>query len=77
MKRFKLTNALFITKLSRFEYEQYRHPTLSKTELQKVLRNRGTDYELMLHFHNVHKNFVTRVSESFRKYGISVKTANR
>ncbi|XP_037949399.1 NAD kinase 2, mitochondrial-like [Teleopsis dalmanni] len=74
---FKLQRALFVTKLSRYEFEQLRHPRLNKNQLEQVIRNRGTDFEFLIYLHNLHKDFERKVVKSFQDSGCEVKLANR
>lgn len=74
---FKLSKALIVTKLSRLEFEQHRHGTLSPNELEKKIRDRGTDYDVMLNLHTVHKDFEQRIAHCFTKFGVEVKLVNR
>uniref|UniRef100_T1GU78 Uncharacterized protein n=1 Tax=Megaselia scalaris TaxID=36166 RepID=T1GU78_MEGSC len=76
-KSFKLQKALIVTKLSRYEYEESRNRELNSQELEKKLRNRGTDYDGMLYLHNLHKKFEMRVIKSFQDVGCDVKVINR
>ncbi|KMY92425.1 NAD kinase 2, mitochondrial isoform X2 [Drosophila simulans] len=75
--KFKLKRALVVTKLSRYEFEQLRHPELSPDQLQQKLRDRGTDVEMVLHLHKVHKDFERRVVQSFQDVGCEVKLSSR
>ncbi|XP_017126460.1 NAD kinase 2, mitochondrial isoform X3 [Drosophila elegans] len=74
---FKLKRALIVTKLSRYEFEQLRHPELSPDQLQQKLRDRGTDVEMVLYLHKVHKDFERRVVQSFQDVGCEVKLSSR
>lgn len=74
---FRLERALIVTKLSRYEFEQLRHPHLSAGQLEEMLRNRGTDFESIIHRHNVNKNFERMIVRSFRDVGCDVKLTNR
>ncbi|KAH8279291.1 hypothetical protein KR026_005493, partial [Drosophila bipectinata] len=73
---FKLERALVVTKLSRYEFEQLRHPGISKEQLEQKLRNRGTDVEMVLYLHNLHKDFERRIVQSFKNVGCEVKLAS-
>ncbi|KAH8401006.1 hypothetical protein KR009_002373, partial [Drosophila setifemur] len=73
---FKLERALVVTKLSRYEFEQLRHPGLSQEQLQQKLRDRGTDVEMVLYLHNLHKDFERRIVESFQDVGCEVKLSS-
>ncbi|XP_017044687.1 NAD kinase 2, mitochondrial isoform X4 [Drosophila ficusphila] len=74
---FKLKRALVVTKLSRYEFEQLRHPELSPDQLQQKLRDRGTDVEMVLYLHKVHKDFERKVVQSFQDVGCEVKLSSR
>lgn len=73
----KFRKALIVSKLSRYEFEQYKNQHLNSNELEKVLRNRGTDYEALINYHHIHKDFETKVADSFKEFGIEVKLVNR
>ncbi|XP_017839333.1 NAD kinase 2, mitochondrial isoform X4 [Drosophila busckii] len=73
---FKLKRALVVTKLSRYELEQLRHPELSREQLEQKLRDRGTDVEMVLYLHNLHKDFERRVVQSFQNVGCEVKLSS-
>ncbi|KAH8258481.1 hypothetical protein KR038_012040, partial [Drosophila bunnanda] len=73
---FKLKRALVVTKLSRYEFEQLRNPELSREQLEKKLRDRGTDIDMVLYLHNLHKDFEKRVVQSFQDVGCEVKLAS-
>lgn len=74
---FILKKALIVSKLSRYEYEQHRNQRLTATEFERLMRNRGTDYEALMQHHHLHKNFEQKVADSFRQYGVNVKILNR
>lgn len=74
---FELKNALLISKLSRYEYEQHRNQKLNSQTFEKAMRDRGTDYDALLHHHHIHKRFEQKVADSFRHFGVNVKILNR
>ncbi|XP_032591367.1 NAD kinase 2, mitochondrial isoform X2 [Drosophila grimshawi] len=74
---FKLKRALVVSKLSRYEVEQLRHPDLSREQLEQKLRDRGTDVEMVLYLHNLHKDFEQRIVQSFQNVGCEVKLSSR
>ncbi|XP_055319411.1 NAD kinase 2, mitochondrial isoform X2 [Sitodiplosis mosellana] len=76
-RKFQFKKALIVTKLSRYEFEQHKNPKLTNFQLEKLLRDRGTDYDLWLHYHHIHKDFERKVADSFREHGIDVKLVNR
>lgn len=74
---FKLQRALLVSKLSRYEFEQLRHPNLSIQQLEARLRDRGTDFDTLMYLHNLHKDFERTIVRSFQNVGCEVKLANR
>lgn len=76
-RKFQFKKALIVTKLSRYEFEQHKNPKLSVLQLEKLLRDRGTDYDLWLYYHKMHKDFENKVAKSFKSFGIDVKFVNR
>lgn len=74
---FLLSKALIVSKLSRLELEQYRNANLNHNEIKATIKNRGSDYEAMKYYHEIHKNFERKVAESFTAAGISVQLVNR
>lgn len=76
-RTFSFRKVLIVTKLSRYEFEQHKNPKLSAVQLEKLLRDRGTDYDLWLHYHQIHKHFERRVANSFKEHGVDVKLVNR
>lgn len=54
-----------------------RHPVMNADELEKFLRNRGTDYEAVMYYHNLHKNVEIEVAKTFQQLGVDVKVTNR
>ncbi|XP_037903864.1 NAD kinase 2, mitochondrial isoform X2 [Hermetia illucens] len=73
----RIQKVLIVTKLSRYEYEQQRHPNLSKEQLERHIRDRGSDFEIMMHYHNLHKKFEKKIAKSFQNAGVEVRVANR
>lgn len=74
---FTVKNALIVSKLSRYEYEQHRHQRLNANALEQAMRDRGTDYDGLRHHHHIHKGFEKKVADSFRHFGVNVKILNR
>lgn len=77
VSKFRPKKALVVSKLTKYEFEQMRHPIMNEEELEKFLRNRGTDYEAMLYYHNLHKNIEFEVAKGFKDQGVDVKVVNR
>lgn len=73
----KIDKVLIISKLSRYEFEKKKHKNLNERELQQLLKNRGTDFERLIHFHNIHKSFEENVVSTLKNMGIDVEVANR
>lgn len=74
---FELKRAIVLTKLSRFEYLKRQHRNLSESQLESYLRERGTDYDLLLTHHNLHKKFEENVKTALLKQGVETKVVDR
>lgn len=74
---FRISRATIVTKLSRLELEQHRNPDLNAEQLERFIRERGTDYDSLLYHHHIHKNFQTRVADCFTDAGVQVRVTNR
>lgn len=66
-----------MTKLSKIEYEKNRFRHLTDQELEHKIRNRGTDYDKLIYYHNLHKSFESNLVDALKKMGISVRIVNR
>ena len=53
--QFSPKRVLILTKLSRFDFEKLRHPTLTDSQLETTLKKRGSDYNTLLYHHYIHK----------------------
>ncbi|XP_017778885.1 PREDICTED: NAD kinase 2, mitochondrial [Nicrophorus vespilloides] len=73
----KIENALVVSKLSHFDFEKHRYKDLNEHELEHKIRNRGTDYDKLKYYHNLHKNFENNVVDTLKNMGIAVKVVNR
>lgn len=68
---------LVVSKLSRYEFEKNRYKDLTDSELERKIRERGTDYDKLMHHHNLHKDFELKVVEAMQSIGIEVRIVNR
>jgi NAD+ kinase len=75
--KLRIKKALIVTKITRYEFEKIRHPQLNEHELEEKVRCRGTDYDALMHYHNLHKTVEHKVVDGFRQMGIEVKVVNR
>lgn len=75
--KLRIKKALIVTKLTRYEFEKTRHSGLSDQELEEKIRCRGTDFDALMHYHNLHKALEHKVVDSFRDSGVEVKVVNR
>jgi NAD+ kinase len=75
--KLRIKKVLVVTKLTRYEFEQIRHPDLNNTELEEKIRCRGTDFDALMHYHNLHKTTEKKVVDCFRKLDVEVKVVNR
>ncbi|XP_027218419.1 NAD kinase 2, mitochondrial [Penaeus vannamei] len=74
---FRPQKVLILTKLSRYEFEKRRHPELTERQLERCLRNRGSDYNMLLYHHYIHKGVENTVNSVFRAAGIETKVVYR
>lgn len=75
--KLRIKKALVVTKLTRYEFEKIRHSELDALELEEKIRCRGTDFDALMHYHNLHKAVEHKVVDCFRKSGVEVKIVNR
>lgn len=75
--REKLRRVLVVSKLTRLEFEKIREERLSDESLEQMIRDRGTDYDAIKYYHQLHKTVEEKVVQSFRAHGIEVKVVNR
>ena len=47
VEEFRPKKALILTKVSRYEYERFRHPELNETQFELALKKRGSDYAMI------------------------------
>lgn len=73
----QMRKCLIVSKVTRYEYERNSHEKLSSSDLEKLLRKRGTDYESMLRSHNTQKQFERNVADTLSSMGFEVKMASR
>lgn len=76
-KALQLNKAVIVSKLSRYIYEKLKHNSLTDKELEAHLRKRGTDFEKLIHHHDLHKKFEENISNTLRNLGIDVEIVNR
>lgn len=76
-KSFQIKKALLVSKLTRLEYEKYRFPHLNDSDLEQEIRDRGTHYDSLAHYHELHKKFETKVAKSFKELGVDIEIVNR
>ncbi|KAK8736922.1 hypothetical protein OTU49_004725, partial [Cherax quadricarinatus] len=74
---FKPQRVLILTKLSRYEFEKRRHPELTERQLEKCLQTRGSDYNILLYHHYIHKGVENTVNSVFTAAGIETRTVYR
>ncbi|XP_057660932.1 NAD kinase 2, mitochondrial [Diorhabda carinulata] len=76
-KPMKMEKALIVSKLSRYEYEKTKHKNLSDKELETLLRKRGSNYEKLISFHYLHKEFEEHLKNTLLALGTEVEVVNR
>lgn len=72
-----LKHVLVVSKLSRYEFEQRRNQNLNSKQLEMFLKKRGTDYDKLVKFHDLHKKFEENVINTLEKLGVKVTVGNR
>jgi NAD+ kinase len=75
--KLRIRKVLIVTKITRYEFEKIRRPDLSDQQLEEKLRNRGTDFDALMHYHNLHKKTEQNVIKCFSDLGVEVKVVNR
>lgn len=65
----------FLTRFS--PISRHSHDNISDAELERVLRERGSDYETMVNIHKRQKAFEETVAKSLREMGHQVEMASR
>lgn len=75
--KFQLRKALIVSKLSRFEFEQLRYPELNATQLERQIRDRGTDYDSLINYNEQHVDFRMQVVDCFKRNNVEVKMVDR
>ncbi|KAG5677335.1 hypothetical protein PVAND_007103 [Polypedilum vanderplanki] len=75
--KLRIKKVLIVTKLTRYEFEKIRHAELNDAELEEKIKYRGTDYDALMYYHNLHKAVERKVVDSFSQMGVEVKVVNR
>lgn len=75
--KLRIKKVLIVTKLTRYEFEQLRHPDLNEQQLEEKIKYRGTDFDALMYYHNLHKKVEQKVVDSFSQLGVEVKVVNR
>nr|CAI5864513.1 unnamed protein product [Callosobruchus analis] len=76
-KGIRMDRVLVVSKFSKYEFERKKHKHLNDKELEKLLRKRGTNFDKLVHFHNIHKRFEERLTYTLREMGIKVEVENK
>nr|CAH7721235.1 unnamed protein product [Callosobruchus chinensis] len=76
-KGIRMDRVLVVSKFSKYEFERKKHKHLNDKELEKLLRKRGTNFDKLVHFHNIHKRFEERLTYTLREMGINVEVENK
>ncbi|CAK1593296.1 unnamed protein product [Parnassius mnemosyne] len=75
--RLKMDKCLIVSKVTRYEYERRSHDYISDSELETILRKRGSDFDAMLANHKEQKAFEEKVAKRLRELGHQVEMASR
>lgn len=72
-----MKRVLLVSKVTRYELECQRYPDLGALKLEDTLRKQCFDYDVLLHHHNLHKEFEHNVRQILNDCGIETRTVNR
>ncbi|CAH0716925.1 unnamed protein product, partial [Brenthis ino] len=75
--RLKMQKCLIVSKVTRYEYEKHSHDNIPDADLEKILRQRGSDYDSMISIHREQKAFEENVAKNLKDMGLQVEMASR
>lgn len=73
----KMDKCLIVSKVTRYEYEKHSHNYIGDSELETMLRKRGSDVDAMLANHKEQKAFEEKVAATLKNMGRKVEMASR
>ncbi|XP_045508294.1 NAD kinase 2, mitochondrial [Colias croceus] len=76
-QRLMMEKCLIVSKVTRYEYEKHSHDNISDSELERILRKRGSDFDSMITNHREQKAFEENVAKSLKNMGLKVEMASR
>ncbi|KAK9886709.1 hypothetical protein WA026_017628 [Henosepilachna vigintioctopunctata] len=74
---FNMNRVLILTKMTRYEYERVKFKELNDQQFERMLRNRGTNFEKLKHHHSLQKTSVEKIAKCLRDMGSDVRIVNR
>ncbi|PAV62473.1 hypothetical protein WR25_08591 isoform B [Diploscapter pachys] len=74
---FQPKKVLILTKLTRYEFEKKVHDDVSETQLEKILNRRGSNYNRLLKKHELHHQYLQKISEELSRAGIESRIVQR
>ncbi|CAH0404296.1 unnamed protein product [Chilo suppressalis] len=75
--KLKMEKCLIVSKVTRYEYEKHCHENITDSELERILRKRGSDFDSLLQNHKEQKAFEDIVAKSLKDFGVQVEMASR
>ncbi|XP_061381389.1 NAD kinase 2, mitochondrial [Danaus plexippus] len=75
--RLKMEKCLIVSKVTRYEYERHMHDNIADSDLEVILRKRGSDFDSMIETHRQQKAFEENVASSLKSMGLQVEMASR
>ncbi|XP_048477706.1 NAD kinase 2, mitochondrial [Plutella xylostella] len=72
-----MQKCLIVSKVTRYEYEKHSLNNISDSELERILRARGSDYSALVSTHREQKEFENTVAKHLQDMGLEVKMASR
>lgn len=75
--KMKMDKCLIVSKATRYDYEKHSHDNISDVELERILRQRGSDYDMIMANHREQKAFEEGIAKNLKDMGIKVEMASR
>ena len=75
--KYDFSKILILNKITRYEFERKRNPTLSEKDLRLKLQIRGSNYERLIEHHNTHYRSLEKILNTLRSHGIETRISQR
>jgi NAD+ kinase len=74
---YDFSKILILNKISRYEFEKKKNPTLSDRELKEKLLRRGSNFERLVEAHNTHCRSLEKILNTLKQHKIDFKVTQR